>query len=101
MKRHEEDDKIAKLLKEQFPEAGKNEWFTPRVLNRLPDKHKAYPWMSIVVYFVAFIICAFCWVAFVLNQKFTVITVANVCEFVIMAAVTATLFYNVIKTAMR
>ena len=32
-----DDKELARLLKEQLPEAGRNEWFTRKVMNRLPE----------------------------------------------------------------
>ena len=38
MKRTDDDIKLAELLKKDGYQADENEWFTPRVLNRLPEK---------------------------------------------------------------
>ena len=35
-----DDMELSRLLKEQLPEAGRNEWFTRKVMNRLPEKQQ-------------------------------------------------------------
>ena len=37
-----DDKKISELLQKELPEAGKDQWFTKRVLNRLPPYKPRY-----------------------------------------------------------
>lgn len=41
MKEDLEDIKLRQLFKNELPEAGHNEWFTKKILNRLPAKQKS------------------------------------------------------------
>ena len=41
-----DDMELSRLLKEQLPEAGRNEWFTRKVMNRLPEKQqRSFGWL--------------------------------------------------------
>ena len=61
-KEYDTDIKLRKLLKDIQEEAPENEWFTRKVMNRLPDKKsKSHDWVMWCFYCVALIICIGFW----------------------------------------
>lgn len=69
MKRKEEDKKIGEKLKHSAHEAGENQYFTRRVMNRLPD--------SVSAGAPSWLIGAVCFVAFLLSLAFLVVQIIN------------------------
>lgn len=61
MKRTKEDMQLAELLKKGSHQATENEWFTPRVLNRLPEKRHSTRWMKVMLYAIVLIGVLGCW----------------------------------------
>ncbi|MBQ4367388.1 MAG: hypothetical protein II786_04825 [Muribaculaceae bacterium] len=101
MKREEEDIKLAEMLKQEGHQAETNEWFTPRVLNRLPARSKGGRIMARIVYAVAFIICALCWFSVIKGQDFNVITTRDLINFAALAAVTVVLVAQSVITLVQ
>ena len=45
--------RLAELLKKESHQPEANEWFTPRVLNRLPEpQHRSGIWLKVLLYAV-------------------------------------------------
>lgn len=88
MKRNAEDNKLAQLLKENAHQAKPNEWFTPRVVNRLPESGRNYRRLLPVVYAIAFVACVVMCVMFVKNQDLLAVTVRDVLYFTVLLVVT-------------
>ncbi len=62
MKEHDNDIKLRKLLKEIKKEAPENEWFTRKVMNRLPEKKSSrHGWVMWCFYCAALAICVGFW----------------------------------------
>ena len=61
MKRTDDDIKLAELLKKDGYQADENEWFTPRVLNRLPEKPRSSKWLKVAIYAVVIGGVIGCW----------------------------------------
>ena len=80
MKRSEEDIEFGKRLQQALPkDAGENVWFTPRVLNRLPQKEeKNYGFALMLCYVAAALVCLGAIVILLMNQKFAEITMRDV-----------------------
>lgn len=91
MKRTDEDKKLGALLKQEAHQAPANEWFTPRVLNRLPRRSNAARMMVRAIYVVAFVVCAMCWVTMIGNQDFNAVTLRDLLRFAVMTVVTVAL----------
>lgn len=47
MKDNDIDDKLKELLNKELPQARENQWFTRRVMNRLPDRSR---WASMSIW---------------------------------------------------
>ncbi len=96
MKRDELDIRIAETLKKQVshPET-ENEWFTPRVLNKLPEKqHRSFAWFKVIICAVALIACILFWVYSYLTLDFTVITVMDVISLMAAILVSVTILWQ-------
>lgn len=96
MKRNDDDIQFGNLLKDSLPEAGRSEWFTRKVLNRLPEKHKTYHWLEYLIFTLCLAICGVCWMVFIYNQNFSVITVRDIIFATTLLAVTVTLLFQFI-----
>ncbi len=89
MKRTKEDEKWANLLKQGAHGETENRWFTPRVVNRLPEKRpKSYRWVAMLFYLIAFGICTISWFCLLTHNDFTVITVRDIIYLVMLTAMT-------------
>ncbi len=96
-----DDNKIAQQLREHGYKAGANPWFTPRVMNRLPERQSTHRWVGHVIYVVAAIVCLMCWLVLLNNQDFTVITVRDITHYAVAIAVTAFLLWNAVAHVAR
>ena len=96
MKRNQEDTKLAELLKKELPKAEKNEYFTPNVLHRLPEKKAPVAWDDCLVYITGIVICVLYWISLVLSVDIMNLQPVTVVKF--LAAVTGTfvLIYKLI-----
>lgn len=79
MKEDFDDIEFKKLFQEKAHKPGENRWFTPRVLNRLPEKEES---SSVVlseawIYAIGVLLCAVCWVFLFYTGFFDVITVRS------------------------
>ena len=88
IKRNAEDERLAKLLKANAPDVKPNEWFTPRVMNKLPERRRSFRWQMPLVYGVAFVVCLVLCVKFMMGYSQSAITVRDVLYFAVMIAVT-------------
>lgn len=95
--RHLDNDDIefARILKEIQPEAGRNEWFTRKVLNRLPEKQqRSFGWLLPVAFAVALIICLAGWVYFLHNLNLEIILVRDVVMLATLFATTVAVIWQ-------
>ena len=88
MKRNAEDERLAKLLKANAPDVKPNEWFTPRVMNKLPERRRSFRWQLPLIYGVAFVVCLILCIKYVMGYGETALTVRDVLYLVVMIAVT-------------
>ena len=88
MKRNADDERLAKLLKANAPDVKPNEWFTPRVLNKLPERRRSFRWQMSLIYGVAFVVCLILCIKYVMGYGGDAVTVRDVLYFVVMIAVT-------------
>ncbi len=98
------DDKIRKLFKEQLPYGGTtdNEWFTRKVLNRLPPKQsRNYNWITIAVYIISLFICSTGWVLFIFSRTPGLLLVKDLVGFVILLSTTIILLWHVISSLLH
>lgn len=85
MKRTDPDDiKLAEMLKKDAYQATDNEWFTPRVMNRLPEKRHSAKWLKTLVYTLALAGVIGCWMWYSSTQDTSVITVRDVLSYACM-----------------
>ena len=79
MKRNTEDMRLAELLKKESHQPEANEWFTPRVLNRLPEKqHRSGIWLKVLLYAVVILGVVAWWMYFCHDLDTDVITVLDI-----------------------
>ena len=79
LKRDKEDILLAELLKKECHQAETNEWFTPRVLNRLPEKPRSSgKWLKVLIYATVLLGTVGCWFVFCHHQDTNVITVRDI-----------------------
>lgn len=96
-----DDDKLGNLLREIMPKAGENEWFTPRLLNRLPAKReRRFSSMAVGFYAAAVVMCIAAWWYLLTNADFMVVTVADLLKGGVMVLVTIVLVASLIHTSL-
>ncbi len=96
------DQRLAQLLKGQSqPLEPTDRWFTPRVLNRLPERRSArYPMLAIVFYALAVLGCALSWV-WLMSGSWSVITVRDCLNALAVMTVTALIVISPFATLLR
>ncbi len=92
-----DDNKLKQLLKEQSYKPGKNEWFTPRVMNKLPAKQHSTGWINVVVNIAAVIACIVAWVMMLRYSDHQVITVRDIMYFTGLVGVSGLVAWQVLK----
>lgn len=96
------DDKLSKLLKEESYQETTNEWFTPRVLNKLPAKgNNSARHMAWVCYIAAIVVCVAWWVWRYTTADPTVITVRDILYLGIAGIVTIMLLFSPLVAMFR
>ena len=101
MNTNEEDKKLAQVLKQGAHDPGENLWFTRRVLNKLPEKQPRGSWATTVVYAIALVVCAICWLMMWRSQDWGAVTVRDVLYKFMMGAVTVTVLWQTIASALH
>lgn len=72
-----QDKALAELLKKESYQAADNEWFTKRVLNRLPEKRRSTRWLRVGLYGLVIAGVFGCWLWYSHSQDTSVMTVRN------------------------
>lgn len=85
MKKEKDDIELAKLLKENSCQASDNEWFTPCVLHRLPEKRRSVKWLKVIIYAMALAGVVVCWLWYSSKQDSSVVTVRDLLTYACMA----------------
>lgn len=101
MNTNEEDKKLAQVLKQGAHDPGENPWFTRRALNKLPEKHPHGSWATTVLYAIALVACALCWVMMWRGQDLGAVTVRDVLNNVLMGVVTLTVLWQEVMALIR
>ena len=101
MNTNEEDKKLAQVLKQGAHDPGENEWFTRRVLNKLPERRERGSWSTVIVFAVALVACCLCWLMMWRGQDWGAITVRDVLYNVIMGGVTLTVLWQTIVSLLH
>lgn len=100
--RDNKDNELGKLLKHETWDAEPNEWFTHRVMNKLPAKKNNsalhFAWFC---YLAAVLVCVGYWVWTLAFMDSAVITVRDIIYFVIAIAVTIMLTISPIVAVFR
>lgn len=101
-KRDKIDNELGKLLKQESWDAEPNQWFTHRVMHKLPAKKNNsslhFAWLC---YIVAMLVCAGYWVWTLAFNDHTVITVRDIIYFVVAIIVTIMLTLSPIVALFR
>lgn len=91
-KRDKKDIELGELLKQGAYDAEPNQWFTHRVMNKLPaKKNNSALHVAWFFYLAAALICVGFWVWILFFNDATVITVRDILNVAIAAVVTALL----------
>ena len=94
-----DDKELARLLKEQLPEAGRNEWFTRKVMNRLPEKQqRSFGWLLPLAFTVSIILCLVGWVYFLHNLNLEIIIEREVVTIATLFATTVGVMWQYLHT---
>ena len=94
-----DDMELSRLLKEQLPEAGRNEWFTRKVMNRLPEKQqRSFGWLLPLAFTVSIILCLVGWVYFLHNLNLEIILVRDVVTLATLFATTVVVMWQFLHT---
>ena len=94
-----DDMELSRLLKEQLPEAGRNEWFTRKVMNRLPEKQqRSFGWLLQVAFALSIILCLVGWVYFLNNLNLEIILVRDVVTLATLFATTLVVLWQFLHT---
>lgn len=100
--RDNKDNELGKLLKQGAWEADSNEWFTHRVMHKLPaKKNNSALHFAWVCYIAAVLVCVGYWVWTLAFNDTTVITVRDIIYFVVAIAVTIMLTLSPIVAMFR
>lgn len=94
-----DDKELARLLKEQLPEAGRNEWFTRKVMNRLPEKQqRSFGWLLQVAFALSIILCLAGWAYFLSNLNLQIILVRDVVTLATLFVTTVVVMWQFLHT---
>lgn len=101
MKEDFNDIEFKKLLKAKAHKPGENNWFTPRVLNRLPEKSESYSTLKFEkwAYAIGLLICILGWAFLYISGFFDVITVRSLIYIVALIIGSFSLTIQAIRTA--
>ena len=101
-KRDNKDNELGKLLKQESWDADSHEWFTHRVMHKLPvKKNNSALHLAWMCYIAAALVCVGYWVWSLVFNDNTVITVRDIIYFVIAIAVTVMLALSPIVAMFR
>ena len=101
MNTNEEDKKLAQVLKQGAHDPGENPWFTPRVLNKLPEKRPRGSWATTVLYAIALLACIVCWLMMWRGQDWGAITVRDIVYNMMMGVATLAVLWQTIASLLR
>ena len=94
-----DDMELSRLLKEQLPEAGRNEWFTRKVMNRLPEKQqRSFGWLLPLAFALSIILCLAGWAYFLSNLNLQIILVRDVVTLATLFATTLVVLWQFLHT---
>lgn len=94
-KKDKTDIELGQLLKKEAFDAAPNQWFTHRVLHKLPNKeNKTAQHFAWFFYLAAALVCVGYWLWLFFFNDNTVITVRDVLYYGIAAIVTAALTFS-------
>lgn len=100
--RDETDLKISKLLKEQQAMPHDNEWFTRKVLNRLPPRYVvAGKWIPVATCAACLLACLAGWAMFIFTRTPGVILVRDVVGVAILLASTTAVLYRMLRSILQ
>jgi hypothetical protein len=101
-KRDKKDIELGKLLKQEAYDAEPNQWFTHRVLHKLPaKKDNSALHVAWFFYIIAALLCVGYWVWLFFFNDNSVITVRDILYFAIAGIVTAMLTISPLVTLLR
>lgn len=86
------DARISSLLSRELPKANDNHWFTPRVMNRLPEQSRwgrisIWQWICYLLGFVAFLAVIVISYSWLIQTDFSFVTILMVAFTSIMATI--------------
>ena len=84
MKKTNDEQRLASLLKSGARQAPENKWFTRRVLNKLPAQNVNFATIGNLCYAIALIAALVCWILFLRDLDVHVITVRDILHFALL-----------------
>ena len=101
-KRYKKDIELGEMLKKEAYDATPNQWFTHRVMHKLPaKKDKTALHMAWFFYIAAALICAAYWLWVLCFNDNSVITVRDILYFAVAGIVTLILTFSPLVTLFR
>lgn len=99
MKRETDDIELGRMLKQIQPEAGSNEWFTRKVMNRLPEKRSpGLGWLLPAAFALSFIICLGGWAYFLHNLNLNLILVRDLVSLCVLLVTTIVVIWQFVHS---
>ena len=103
MKKDDVDKKLGTLLKKHTPQAAdNNEWFTRKVLNRLPPQNNTgCKWIPVATCAACLLACLAGWAMFIFTRTPGVILVRDVVGVAILLASTTAVLYRMLRSILQ
>ncbi len=100
--RDNKDIELGNLLKQEAWDAQQNEWFTHRVMHKLPaKKNNSALHLAWICYIAAVLVCVGFWIWTLVFNDTTVITVRDIIYFVVAIGVTTMLAISPLAALFR
>ncbi len=99
MKEDFDDIAFKQLLKENAHKPRENRWFTPRLMNRLPEKDSTTFSIEKWIYLIGVVLCSICWIVLFYTGFFDTMTVRTLIYVMAMAATSLFITFQAIRTA--
>lgn len=93
-----DDKEFKNLLNSKLPEPRKNQWFTRKVVNKLPENSQSrFIWVEIVSYCLCGLLCGWFWVKFATNININVITLGEIVKYIVLLSVTGVVLWQALR----
>lgn len=97
------DNKLKELFKQKLPEHPKNQWFTLKVMNRLPAKRNSRgSYIESIGFFIGAIVLCFLWILHITETKHAqVLTIGDILTYATLIGITFCLLIGFLISLLR